>query len=153
MTRQLIVSSVAAAALAAGCGLGKHVETAPPPEARATAPPVAAVLPGPRPAAWRQPRVTVTSHADWTFDKLYLSPAGTEQWGPDQLLCHAVPKGGAFALVGLDCVAWDMKLVDEHGDACVVKNVDLCPLGGTYVVENRDLAGCKVIGTDDPRGR
>ncbi|MFL5284749.1 MAG: hypothetical protein ACJ8AW_28155 [Rhodopila sp.] len=79
--------------------------------------------------------------------KLYLAPAGTTQWGPDQ--CRNDPDGSVdpderLKLAGIDAGGhYDVKLTDASGRTCVVRNVVL-QAGGKYAfsVSEEDLKDC-----------
>jgi hypothetical protein len=81
-----------------------------------------------------------------TITKLYLAPAGTTKWGPDQC---ANDKDGSvhpderLKLVDLSAGRYDVKLVDVSGRRCVVKDVTL-QAGTSYAfsLSEADLKDC-----------
>ena len=64
--------------------------------------------------------VTITNKSSWQLDRLYMSPADSDDWGPDQLGDKVIKPGESFALTDVPCNKWDLKLVDEDGDGLTV---------------------------------
>ena len=81
-----------------------------------------------------------------TIKELYLAPTGTTNWGPDQ--CKNDPDGAVDAderLTVKNVVPgqYDVKLVDERGRSCVVRNVEV-QAGKPYSfsLSEKDLTDC-----------
>ena len=82
-----------------------------------------------------------------TITKLYLAPAGTDKWGPDQ--CQNDPDGAVDAderltLKGIEPGRYDVKLTDKTGRKCLVRNVEV--KGGrpyAFSIEESDLKDCR----------
>jgi len=87
--------------------------------------------------------VTIVNKADWAIHHLYLSPVDDEEWGEDQLGEHVVEKGESFQLSGIPCDTYDVKLVEEDGDECVVEEVDICGKNDTWQITSKDLLKCQ----------
>jgi hypothetical protein len=109
---------------------------------------LAAVASGVRPRsapARAQPAgsVKITNRSDWEIHHLYLSPTSTDDWGPDQLQDAVLGTGESFTLTGVPCDSYDVKLVDEAGDECVVVDVAICGAGEGWVIRNADLLACQ----------
>lgn len=100
---------------------------------------VGVVLGAERLRFWNLTAVTIT--------KLYLAPAGTDQWGPDQ--CQNDPDGAVDAderltLKGIEPGRYDAKLTDKTGRSCIVRNVEV--KGGrpyAFSIEESDLKECR----------
>jgi hypothetical protein len=81
-----------------------------------------------------------------TITKLYLAPAGTDQWGPDQ--CQNDPDGAVDAderltLKGIEPGRYDVMLSDKTGRKCVMRDVEV--KGGrpyAFSIEESDLKDC-----------
>jgi hypothetical protein len=81
-----------------------------------------------------------------TITKLYLAPAGTDRWGPDQ--CQNDPDGAVDAderltLKGVEPGRYDVKLTDKKGRSCVLRNIEV--KGGrpyAFSIEEGDLKDC-----------
>jgi hypothetical protein len=82
-----------------------------------------------------------------TVDQLYLAPAGTTTWGPNQCLNDpdkTVDADERLALKGLTPGRYDVKLHDVKGRSCLVKNVAV-KAGGKYAfsIDEKQLTDCK----------
>lgn len=93
-------------------------------------------------AAQAASNVTIKNKSDWSITHFFLSPTETEEWGPDQLGDDVIGTGDTFTLTGVPCDAYDVRLVDEDGDECVVAEVDICADNG-WVISNDDLLACE----------
>lgn len=94
--------------------------------------------------AQKTAKVTILNKSDWEIHEFYLSPADEEEdWGPDQLGDKVIAKGESFTLTGIPCNKWDVRLVDEDGDECVVTGVDLCKASATWEITSKDLLACQ----------
>jgi hypothetical protein len=81
-----------------------------------------------------------------TIDELYLAPAGTTKWGPNQCLNDddkSVEADERLELSGVEPGHYDVKLHDEKGRACIVRNVEV-KSGGKYAfsIEEKELTDC-----------
>jgi hypothetical protein len=81
-----------------------------------------------------------------TVKELYLAPAGTTDWGPDQ--CRNDPDGAVDAderltLKNIVPGRYNVKLVDKKGRICIVRDVDV-RAGKPYAfsISERDLTDC-----------
>ena len=86
--------------------------------------------------------VKIQNRSSWDLHELYLSPVDDADWGPDQLGEHIVESGASFSLRDVPCDAYDVQLVDEDGDACVVGGVALCS-DDVWVIDDEDLLACQ----------
>jgi hypothetical protein len=85
-------------------------------------------------------QVTITNRSDWAIHRLYLSPVSVEEWGPDQLGDEVITaNGGTFTINKIPCDDYDVQLVDEDGDVCVVGGVGLCGAKDSWAITNDDL--------------
>jgi hypothetical protein len=89
--------------------------------------------------------VTITNESAWTIVNFYLSAADEDEWGPDQLGDDVIETGGSFTLNRIPCDSYDVKLVDEDGDECVIGGVDLCADADTWAITDEDLLTCQVL--------
>jgi hypothetical protein len=93
--------------------------------------------------------VTIRNDSLWAINQIYLSAVDVAEWGPDQLGRHVVGTGESFKLTGIPCDDYDVKLVDEDGDECVVGDVALCgDKNDTWVITDEDLLTCQVLTED-----
>ncbi len=90
--------------------------------------------------------VKIRNYSDWAIYHLYVSSADDNDWGPDQLGNEIIEaNGGSFLLRKIPCDAYDIRLVDEDGDECVVGGVPLCADSDTWDITNDDLLTCQVL--------
>ena len=104
---------------------------------------VAALILAPAAAQAAGNKVVIKNKSDWEIHHLFLSPTENEKWGPDQLGDHVIAPGGTFELHSIPCDAYDVMLVDEDGDECVVPEVDICSGQAGWVISNDDLLECE----------
>jgi hypothetical protein len=91
--------------------------------------------------------VRIHNKSSWDIHELYLSPVRDSEWGPDQLGRHIIGSGETFTLTNVRCNNYDVRLVDEDDDACVVENVRLCGKE-TWTISDRELLACQLL-TDE----
>jgi hypothetical protein len=91
----------------------------------------------------RAASVEIANQTDWDFHQFFLSPADEDSWGPDQLGDHVLESGTSFELDGIPCDTYDVMLVDEDGDECVVTAVDVCGQDQGWIINNDDLLSCE----------
>ena len=94
-------------------------------------------------AAGKTATVKIVNKSNWAIHELYLSPVNVEEWGPDQLRQQVIEPNATFTLSGIPCDTWDVKLVDQDGDECVVPDVDICGGSGTWTIESKALVACQ----------
>lgn len=94
--------------------------------------------------AGSQAQVVIKNKSSWAIHNLFISSVDTQEWGPDQLGEHVIDAGGgSYTLTDIPCGAYDVRLVDEDGDECVVGDVGLCAAKGNWVIEDQDLLECQ----------
>jgi hypothetical protein len=102
-----------------------------------------AALPGAAGAAghlrfWNLTSVTIT--------QLYLAPAGTSDWGPEQ--CRNDPDKSVSVderlnLTAVSAGRYDVKLTDQKRRTCLVRNVEVKDSGPyAFSLADEDLAEC-----------
>jgi hypothetical protein len=90
-------------------------------------------------------KITVVNQSMWAIHELYLSSTDESEWGPDQLgPTTVIGTGEQFQLNRIPCDSYDVRLVDEDGDECVVGGVPLCADSDTWVITDEDLLTCQV---------
>jgi hypothetical protein len=87
--------------------------------------------------------IKITNLSKWEIHHLFLSPANEKEWGPDQLGDNVIKKGGTFTLTDIDCDHYDIKVVDEDGDECVIANEELCGHAATWKITDKELLACE----------
>lgn len=79
-----------------------------------------------------------------TITMLQLSPAGKNQWGPDQTVNdadHSVDHDERLKIVGAKSGLYDVKFTDKAGRDCTVKNVDIKE-GAVFSIDEKKLGAC-----------
>jgi hypothetical protein len=79
-----------------------------------------------------------------TVKEFYLSPAGKDEWGPNQ--CKNDKDGEVdhderLRIVGIEPGRYDAKLADVRGRVCVVRNVDI-KAAAVFTIEEKQLTEC-----------
>lgn len=80
-----------------------------------------------------------------TLSGVYLAPAGTTAWGPNQTLSehdHTLEPSERLRLKGITHGVYDVRLVDAAGHSCVKRGVDLTH-ETSFEIRESDLAGCR----------
>lgn len=102
---------------------------------------VLACSPGPASAADTQ--IVLRNSSSWEIHELYVNVSRSDDWGPDQLDDEVIGTGEEFTLSGIPCDKYDVRVVDEDGDACVLEKVTLCGGSDEWTITNEDLLGCQ----------
>ena len=79
-----------------------------------------------------------------TITQLRLSPAGENTWGTDQ--CQndrdgTVEHDERLRITGIAPGRYDVKLADETGRTCVVRNIEV-RAGAVFTVEEKQMIDC-----------
>jgi hypothetical protein len=98
--------------------------------------------------AGEKSKVVIENRSDWVIEELYMSPTDEDEWGPDQLEEDILEPGDSFTLVKVPCDYWDLLIIDEDGDECVLEEVDLCGDKATWSITNDELLNC-IADTDE----
>ena len=91
----------------------------------------------------RGARVKIINQSKWEIHHLYLSPKGDNEWGPDQLGEEIIKKGHTFTLTNIRCNHYDIRVVDEDGDECVIEDVSLCRDESFWKITDKALLECE----------
>jgi hypothetical protein len=91
----------------------------------------------------RNATVKVINQSKWEIHHLFLSPASEEEWGPDQLEDSILTKGDSLTITNIPCDTYDVKVVDEDGDECVIEAVELCRDNAYWKITDKALLECE----------
>ena len=86
---------------------------------------------------------TISNASNWAIHEVYISPCGNRYWGQDRLGSSAIMRSGdSYVLHNVGGGCYDVKLVDEDGDVCVINRVNI---GGDeeWEVTNQNLLKCE----------
>jgi hypothetical protein len=103
----------------------------------------ALALPLPSKAQPQRAEFMINNRSDWDIYHMYLSPEQKDTWGEDQLGEHVIKSGESFTLNDIPCGEYDIKLVDEDGDDCVVEGIVMCKDHTHWDLTNKELAKCE----------
>ena len=95
------------------------------------------------PAFAKKATVKVINQSKWEIHHLYLSSSTEEEWGPDQLEDEILTKGDSITITQIPCDEYDIKVVDEDGDECIIEAVDLCRDNSYWKITDKDLLECE----------
>jgi hypothetical protein len=88
--------------------------------------------------------VHILNKSKWDIHNFYLSSVDEDDWGPDQLGEHVLEaNGGSFELQGIPCDSYDVMLVDEDEDQCIIPEVDFCAADQGWIIKTADLLECE----------
>lgn len=90
--------------------------------------------------------VKVVNKSEWSIYQFFLAPADSEEWGPDHLGDDVIEPGSSTTLQNVPCDVYDVKLVDEEGEECIVAGVEVCSGNHEWVITSGDLALCQGYG-------
>src|SRR5262245_13948635 len=87
--------------------------------------------------------VKIINQSKWEIHHVFLSSSGDDSWGPDQLEDQILAKGDSLTLTHISCDLYDVKVVDEDGDECVIEEVDLCNDHSYWKITDKELLACE----------
>ena len=94
-------------------------------------------------AGGKKATIKIINNSKWEIHHLYLSPSDQDDWGPDQLGEDTLAKGDSFTLTHIDCDTYDIKVIDEDGDECIIEAVDLCGDASYWKITDAMLLKCE----------
>ena len=99
-------------------------------------------------AGGKKAAVKIVNQSKWEIHHFFLSSTGEDHWGPDQLGEEVVGTGESFTLKSIPCDSYDVKLVDEDGDECVVDDIDICGGAESWTITDKLLLACEEASGD-----
>ncbi|HEX8846244.1 MAG TPA: hypothetical protein VF791_16470 [Pyrinomonadaceae bacterium] len=85
----------------------------------------------------------IVNKSSYSIYHLYLSPSIRRAWGKDQLGRRVIKPGDSFTLHGIPCGLYDIKVVDQDGDACEIREIAMCKDHTHWDMTNDDLLRCE----------
>ncbi|HET8897637.1 MAG TPA: hypothetical protein VFN09_02475 [Rhodanobacteraceae bacterium] len=86
--------------------------------------------------------VVFVNQSSWDIHEVYLSPASQSTWGEDFLGDDILAHGDELTITDVEEGKWDVKVVDEDGDECVIEDVYLNS-DDKWVIKDKDLLACQ----------
>jgi hypothetical protein len=80
----------------------------------------------------------------YTISELYLAPAGTTNFGPNQCKNDkdgTVDHDERLRITGVEPGSYDAKLKDVSGRTCLVRNIEV-KAGEIFSIEEKELTSC-----------
>jgi hypothetical protein len=87
--------------------------------------------------------VKIINQSKWEIHNVFLSSTADDRWGPDQLEDEILAKGDSLTLTNIACDTYDIKIVDEDGDECIIEEVELCDDDSYWKITDKDLLECE----------
>ena len=81
----------------------------------------------------------------YTITAFQLSPAGADDWGPDQCKNDrdgTVDHDERLRITGISSGRYDAKLADKIGRVCIVRNLEVKD-GAVFTIEEKQLTDCR----------
>lgn len=86
--------------------------------------------------------VVFVNQSSWEIHEIYFSPAKQKSWGEDHLEDEVLQKGDSLTLTGVTRGKWDVRVVDEDGDQCVLEDVRIDG-ADKWVITDKELLACQ----------
>jgi hypothetical protein len=83
-------------------------------------------------------RIKIVNKSSWAIDHIYFSPVDKNTWGKDILGKDEVLEPNESITLLVDCDIWDVKFVAADGAVCVVEDIDICEVEGTWIIDDID---------------
>lgn len=86
--------------------------------------------------------LTIDNQSSFAFIEINLSSVDAESWEEDLLGSDILTPGESVEISGIECDDYDVRVVDEDQDECIVREVDLCLNDEHWVIDDAILAVC-----------
>jgi hypothetical protein len=88
--------------------------------------------------------LVIENQSSYTLVGIFLSPTTSVEWGSDLLGAEVLEPGDSFEISGIECDTYDIRVVDEDDDECVIEDVDLCLDDAHWLIDDAELGGCQL---------
>lgn len=85
-------------------------------------------------------KLVIRNTSMWNIEYIYISLTTDEYWGDDLLGDYDILETGEQISISLSCNNYDVKLIDEDSDECIVYDVYLCD--DVWVIDDDTLLDC-----------
>lgn len=90
----------------------------------------------------RSNSINVVNGSNRQIVHIYLSPADSDNWGPEQLHGAVIAPGDSFSVEDVACTQSQIKVVAEDGDGCFLSAPVNCGGAATWTINNETPANC-----------
>lgn len=105
---------------------------------------VAAAVMAYAPVAVQAATVEFVNQSSWEIHAIHLSPSNDTSWGEDYLGRDVLEKGDSLTLSDVSAGKWDVLVIDEDGDECIIEDVKLSNSDhDRWVIKDDDLLACQ----------
>ncbi len=87
-------------------------------------------------------KVKLVNKSNFEIHEMYLSATKQKDWGQDQLGEEVIAKDGSFELRNIPVGKYDLKLVDEDSDECIVSGIKVAANEEVEITDEL-LVGCQ----------
>ncbi len=88
--------------------------------------------------------VTLVNSSSWAIQHIYMSSFYSRSWGLDVLGDYILYPEQQVELHAIGCDLYDIKLVDQDGDTCVLRKINICRTRQRWVINNDTLLLCEL---------
>lgn len=86
--------------------------------------------------------LTIDNESSYSFIEINISPVNQTSWGSDLLGAEILEPGDTFLVSEIDCDIYDIRLIDEDSDECILTDIDLCFDNAIWQIDDAELAAC-----------
>jgi hypothetical protein len=86
--------------------------------------------------------LTIENASSYSLIEINLSPEDTATWGGDLLGNELLEPGDTLLVTGISCNTYDIRVVDEDSDECVLESESLCFDNAVWRLTDADLVAC-----------
>lgn len=86
--------------------------------------------------------LTVQNQSRYTIYEFYMNSSERSDWGPDLLGRNVLAPGNSFVVSNITPGEYDIKMVDEDGDVCELRNV-MITRNAAYRITTQNLLRCE----------
>ncbi len=88
--------------------------------------------------------LVIENNSSFSFLQIYLSPVDAATWGADLLgNTDILSPGEVLEVSGIECDDYDVRIVDEDSDECIIDDIDLCLNNQTFAISDSILLACQ----------
>ena len=86
--------------------------------------------------------LTIQNNSGYDIYEIQMSPSVDGFWERDLLGHHVLSTGNSFVISNITSGRWDIKVVDEDGDECIIQQVPVYQ-DRTWTLTPLGLVGCE----------